>query len=164
MALNRDTVVAAFLLLICGGLAWASLDIREPDYGVLSPATWPRFIVGVMAVLSLIYLVQSLRQAPVEPDAGAPDPDTPKTVAGFFGYWRNVIWCFILFGIYLVAIPYVGILVGGVAFVFALLTALGGFRPWLLHICIAVVSVGGMWATFTFALRVILPRGEWTGI
>ena len=78
MALNRDTVVAIVLLLICGGLAWASLDIREPDYGVLSPATWPRFIVGVMAVLSLIYLVQSLRQVPVEPQ-----PDAPGTGVTF---------------------------------------------------------------------------------
>ena len=57
----------------------------------------------------------------------------------------------------------VGILIGGMAFVFALLTALGGFRTWPLHIAIAVISVGGMWATFTYALRVILPRGEWTG-
>ena len=158
MALNRDTVVAVVLLLICGGLAWASLDIREPDYGVLSPATWPRVIVGVMAVLSLIYLVQSLRQ---EPDR--PRPDAPKTAAAFFAYWRNVIWCFLLFGLYLLAIPYVGILLGGVAFVFALLTALGGLRNWLLHIAIAAISVGGMWTVFTFALRVFLPRGEWTG-
>ena len=158
MALNRDTVVAVFLLLICGGLAWVSLDIREPDYGVLSPATWPRVIVGVMAFLSLIYLVQSVRQGPDQPN-----PEAPTSVAEFFAYWRNVIACFVLFGIYLLAIPYLGILVGGMAFVFALLTALGGFRNWLLHIVIAAISVGGMWSVFTFALRVILPRGEWTG-
>ena len=158
MALNRDTIVAVFLLLICGGLGWASLDIREPDYGVLSPAAWPRVILGVMAFLSLIYLIQSLRQGP-----DAPNPEAPKSVGEFFAYWRNVIWCFVLFGVYLVAIPYLGILVGGMAFVFALLTALGGFRNWLLHILIAAISVGGMWAVFTFALRVFLPRGEWTG-
>ena len=158
MALNRDTIVAVFLLLICGGLGWASLDIREPDYGVLSPAAWPRVILGVMGFLSLIYLIQSLRQGP-----DAPNPEAPKSVGEFFAYWRNVIWCFVLFGVYLVAIPYLGILVGGMAFVFALLTALGGFRNWLLHILIAAISVGGMWAVFTFALRVFLPRGEWTG-
>ena len=48
--------------------------------------------------------------------------------AGFYGYWRNVIWCFVLFGAYLVAIPYVGMAVGGAAFVFLLLSALGGLR------------------------------------
>ena len=157
MALNRDSIVAICLLVICGGLAFASLDIREPDYGQLSPATWPRVIIGVMALLSTIFLVQSLR-------AG---PDAPREaiggVSGFISYWRNVLWCFVLFGAYLISIPYVGILLGGVAFVFLLLTALGGFRNALLHLIVAVVTVGGMWALFTFALRVILPRGEWTG-
>ncbi len=158
MALNRDTLVAVFLLLVCGGLAWASLDIREPNYGVLSPATWPRGIVGVIAFLSIIYLVQSLRQGPDEPN-----PAPPKGMVAFLSYWQNVIWCFVLFTIYLVSIPYVGLLVGGVAFLFALLTALGGLRSWLLHIAIALITVGGMWLLFTQALQVFLPRGEWTG-
>jgi predicted membrane-bound spermidine synthase len=60
-------------------------------------------------------------------------------------------------------IPYLGMLVGGMLFVFLLLSALGGWRPILLHAAIALISVGGMWTLFTFALRVILPRGEWTG-
>ncbi len=157
MTLNRDSIVAICLLVICGGLAWASLDIREPDYGVLSPAVWPRVIVGVMTVLGVIFLVQSLRAGPDAPREGF------GGAAGFYGYWRNVIWCFVLFGAYLIAIPYVGILLGGMAFVFLLLTALGGVRNTVLHIVIALATVGGMWAVFTFALRVILPRGDWTG-
>lgn len=158
MALNRDTLCAIFLLLACGGLMMASLEIREPDYGVLSPATWPRVIIGVMSILSLIYLVQSVRQGP-----DAPNPEAPRGFAEFFAYWRNVIWCFVLFAAYMIAIPYLGILVGGVTFVFLLLTALGGPRPYILHGAIALVSVGGMWLLFTEVLRVILPRGEWTG-
>ena len=56
-------------------------------------------------------------------------PDAPSaTSRAFLGYWRNVIWCFVLFGAYLLAIPYLGMLIGGVLFVFALLTALGGVR------------------------------------
>jgi hypothetical protein len=159
MTLNRDSFVAIFLLLVCGGLMVASFEIREPDYGQLSPATWPRVIVGVIAALSFIYLVQSLRQGPDVPRDGA-----PKGLSEFFAYWRNVIWCFLLFGGYLLAIPFLGMLVGGVLFVFGLLTALGGIRNWLLHGAIALISVGGMWLVFTFALEVILPRGAWTGV
>ena len=158
MALNRDTLCAIVLLLVSGGLMVASFDIREPNYGQLSPAAWPRVIVGVMALLSLIYLLQSLRQGP-----DTPDPDAPKGMAEFLAYWRNVIWVFVLFGAYLLVIPYLGMLVGGMLFVFLLLSALGGWRPILLHAAIALISVGGMWTLFTFALRVILPRGEWTG-
>ncbi|MEM0990697.1 MAG: tripartite tricarboxylate transporter TctB family protein [Pseudomonadota bacterium] len=158
MTLNRDIIVAVVLLLICGGLSVASLDIREPNYGQLSPATWPRIILAVFGLLSFIYLIQSLRQGPDQPD-----PEAPQGVSAFLSYWRNVIWCFVLFGAYLIAIPYVGILVGGMGFVFLLLTALGGFGRAPLHLVIAGVTVGGMWSIFTYALNVILPSGEWTG-
>ena len=51
--INRDTVVAILLLVGCGVLLDASFDIREPDYGQLSPATWPRTIVGILTILSI---------------------------------------------------------------------------------------------------------------
>jgi len=62
--INRDTLVAIFLLVVCGVFLTASFDIREPDYGQLNPATWPRTIIGVLTLLSLIYLVQSIRKGP----------------------------------------------------------------------------------------------------
>ena len=37
----------------------ASFEIREPDYGVLSPAAWPRLIIIIIGGLSVIYLIQS---------------------------------------------------------------------------------------------------------
>ena len=115
-------------------------------------------LVAVLSLLSMVYLIQSLRQGP-----DTPDPEAPKGVGAFFAYWRNVIWVFVLFAAYLVAIPYLGLLIGGVLFVFLVLSALGGWRPVILHAAIALISVGGMWTLFTFALRVFLPRGEWTG-
>ena len=86
--INRDTLIAVFLLLVCGIFIWASFDIREPDYGTLKPSTWPRVILGVLSVLSLIYLVQSLRQDPEETDG------RPPGLAGWLSHWRNVLWCF----------------------------------------------------------------------
>ena len=158
---NRDTVVAILLLVGCGVLLNASLDIREPDYGQLSPAAWPRTVVGVLAFLSLIYLVQSIRR-------GVPEEPAEKVTHGlgeWIAHWRNVFFVFALFLAYLVALPWLGMLVGGVAFVFLLLNALGGWSPdrLALHAAIAVVSVGGMWSIFTFGLGVLLPRGELFG-
>ena len=158
MALNRDTIVAIVLLLICGGLMAASYEIREPNYGQLSPAAWPRAIIVALTILCGIFLIQSLMKGP-----DSPNPNAPKGLSAWFAHWRNVIWVFILFLAYLFAIPWIGMLLGGMLFVFALLSALGGFQRVLLHIAIAVVSVGGMWTLFTFGLRVILPRGELTG-
>ena len=167
--LNRDTWVAIALLLACGVFLWASFDIREPDYGQLSPATWPRVIIGVMSLLSFIYLVQSLRQgsdrAGDSPESGREHGERPRGLLGAVVYWRNVLWCFALFLAYLLTLPLLGMLLGGTAFVFLLLNALGGWRPrqLALHAAIAVVSVGGMWSLFTFGLGVILPEGEILG-
>ncbi len=168
--LNRDTIIALCLLLISGALMVASFDIREPDYGQLSPAAWPRVIVIALAVLSLIYLVQSLAGTPGGghlplTDDGPESPVgevKPAGAVGFLGYWRNVIWCFSLFLAYLLAMPFLGMLIGGVLFVFLLLNALGGWRSkqLALHAGIALIAVGGMWILFTFGLRVPLPTGE----
>ena len=166
-SLNRDTIIAIFLLLVSGGLMIASFDIREPDYGQLSPATWPRTIVVALAVLSLIYLLQSVRKpgsTDLPETAGGNEANNTESrvgAAGFFGYWRNVIWCFVLFLAYLLTMPYLGMLIAGVSFAFLLMTALGGWEPrrLALHAAIAIACVGGMWTLFTFGLKVPLPPG-----
>ena len=161
-SVNRDTIVAIALLVACGGLYMATLEIREPDYGQLSPATWPRLIIAIVTFLSTIYLVQSVRRGPT--------PDDEKTewtgFAAFFSKWRNVLSVFALFLGYLLILPWVGMLLGGAAFVFLLLSVLGPFsgRDVIIHIIIALLTVGGMWLLFTYGLGVILPRGELTGI
>lgn len=160
--LSRDSYVAVFLLLVAGVFFWASFDIRQPDYGVLMPSTWPRIIIGVLAFLSVIYLIQSLR-APSEDtvEGGKEDDLATPGLGGFFAYWRNPIICFATFLGFLVTLPVLGSLIGGVAFVFVLLGFLGGWSPRQLavHALVAIGAVGGMWAVFTFGLGVLLPTG-----
>ena len=156
--LNRDTIVAIFLLLFCGVFIWASFDIRTPDYGVLKPSTWPQVILGVMTLLCLIYLVQSVKAGP---DEDAVDPTREPGLVGFFKYWQNPIKCFVMFFIFLYTLPILGMLIGGVSFVFILMTLLGGWAPRQLitHAIISVCAVGAMWSLFTFGLEVMLPEG-----
>ena len=158
MTFNRDSVVALCLIMASGGLMVASFDIREPDYGVLSPAAWPRLIIIIMGVLSVLYFVQSLRM---------PKTDTSNTqkknLFEFMDYWRNVFAVFIIFAAYLVALPFLGMLIGNIAFSFVLLSVLGGWRPFIVHGLVAIGTSGGMWLLFTYALEVFLPRGSLTG-
>ncbi len=158
MTFNRDSVVALCLIMASGGLMVASFDIREPDYGVLSPAAWPRLIITIMGVLSVLYFVQSLRM---------PKTDTSNTqkknLFEFMDYWRNVFAVFIIFAAYLVALPFLGMLIGNIAFSFVLLSVLGGWRPFIVHGLVAIGTSGGMWLLFTYALEVFLPRGSLTG-
>ena len=80
--LNRDTVIAVILMLFCGVFFWASFDIREPDYGVLPPSAWPRVILGLLALLSVIYLVQSLRHGVPDRQENATDASNFRQVGG----------------------------------------------------------------------------------
>ncbi len=159
---NRDTAIAIVLLMACGVFLAASFEIRQPDYGQLSPATWPRVIIAILTVLTLIYLVQSIRRGVPE---APPEEDGPKSITEFVAHWRNIFWVFALFFVYLLSMPYLGMLIGGLAFVFLLLNALGGWQPrqLVLHAIIALVTVGGMWSLFTFGLHVFLPPGEIIG-
>jgi TRAP-type C4-dicarboxylate transport system permease small subunit len=157
--LNRDAWLAVFLLLFTGFMFWASFEIREPDYGVLPPSAWPRVILIVFGILTTIFLVQSLRAG-----SGAlrdEEEDRPTTLKGYLAYWRNPIICFSLFAGYLALLPVLGMLLDGMAFVFLLLCALGGWSPRniAIHAAVAVIAVGGMWSLFTFGLHVLLPTG-----
>ncbi len=157
--LNRDAVIAIVLLVFCGVFFWATFDIRQPDYGVLMPSTWPRVIIGVMTVLSMIYLVQSLRSGAEEKEGERGPPLT--NFREWLYYWKNPIWCFGLFFAYLATLPVLGMLIGGVSFVFVLLNVLGGWdwKNLVLHAAVALLAIGGMWSLFTFGLGVLLPPG-----
>jgi hypothetical protein len=158
--LNRDTYVAIVLLLACGVMFWASFDIRQPDYGTLPPSTWPRVILALLALLSLIYLFQSLRARP-ETNGEPEDSEREPGLRGWFAYWRNPIVCFVMFFLYLLTLPVLGMLIGSVAFVFVLMGMLGGWsgRRVLVHAVVALCTVGAMWLLFTFGLGVMLPPG-----
>lgn len=151
-AINRDTVIAVFLLLFCGVFYAASLKIEETSYATIGAEVWPHLILAVLFVLSSIYLFQSVRATPIV---------TTKHEVNFFTRYRNAILCYALFLGFLLTLDTFGMLLGGVAFVFLALSVLGERTPKQLaiHAGVAVVSVGAMWAIFTFALRVILPEG-----
>ena len=163
LPLNNDTIVSLCLIMASGGLMLASLDIREPDYGVLSPAAWPRLIIVIMGVLSVIYFVQSVYGGgSPAPAAGESEP-RPRGFAEFLKYWRNVLAVFIIFGLYLFILPYLGMLIGNILLSLSLLTALGGWRPVVMHLCVALGTSGGMWMLFSYVLEVFQPRGSLTG-
>jgi hypothetical protein len=151
---NRDSIIAILLLMMCGTFFVASFDIRVPDYGTLPPTAWPRAILAFLTILSTIYLVQSIKNP----------PEPTKTTGGLKGLiseFKNPIWCFALYFAFLITLPVLGMLIGGILFVFCMLTVLSGAgrSKFLLHSVIAVLSVGLMWSLFTYALNVMLPEG-----
>jgi len=155
MRINRDVIVAIVLLIICALFINASFNIKEPTFGQMSSALWPRAILAPLTILSFVFLVRSILQTePVSEKRGG--------FGGWLIYYKNPIVCFILFFVFLITMPFFGMLIGGIMFVFVMLTYLGGHRPrdMAIHGTIAIGTVGAMWSIFTFGLGVLLPSGE----
>lgn len=152
--LRADTIIALVILVACAELYRETYSFRAAPFATMSSGTWPRFVLLLLAALTVALLVQSLLSAAVAPAAG------PDAATGPISH-RVALVCFGLFGAFLVVTPWLGMLVAGMLYVFVMQDVLGprdaGSR--LMHLVIAVLSVGGMWAVFTFALRVILPEG-----
>jgi len=152
--LNRDAIIAILLLMLCGVLFWQTFNIREVPFSQVGSEVWPRFVLLLMAVLSVVYLFKSLSE---------PRPASePFSLRSWLKAYRNPIICFVMFFIFLLALPYLGMLLAGILFVFITQTLIGGASPRRLvtHALVSVLAVGGMWSIFTYALRVILPGGE----
>ncbi|HIC80879.1 MAG TPA: hypothetical protein EYP07_07930 [Kiloniellaceae bacterium] len=158
---NRDVVVALLLLLFCGVFFWESFNIQLTDYGQMNSRVWPRLILGALLIATLVYLWQALRGEVAEAGIAGRGEVGGGGLLGWVARYRNALTCYALFLGFLLTLPILGMLIGGVLFVFLALTVLGPptLRLVPLHAAIALGTVGAMWAVFTFGLRVFLPEG-----
>ena len=154
-SLIRDTVIALVLLAVTSIYFWETFNIPDPGYASMGSAIWPRVILVPLFVLCVAYLIQSLKRK-AEADG------EPFSFRGTLAMYQNPIYCFVIFFIFLLVIDYLGMLIAGLLVTFALLTAIGNRTPraLLMHLVISVVSVGLVWALFTYVLRLYMPEGE----
>ena len=149
---NRDALVAVILLLFCGAAFWETYNIRTFESSAMDADVWPRLVVGTLTVLCVLYLFQSLRRSERVEVVG---------VRTLIGTYRNALWCFGLFALFLLTLNWLGILIGGFLFVFLCLTVLGNrsLRDHVIHALIALMTVATTWLVFSYALEVFLPQG-----
>ena len=152
--LNADVVIALLLLTISAVFFIDTFTYGRAGLAIVGAKLWPRAIMIALGVLSALYLVQSIRKETV--------PSTSQGAKAWVAENCNVIACFALYALFLAALPWLGMLLGGIGFVFATLTVLGhrDMKSHLVHLAVAAFSVGLMWSIFTFALGVVLPEGD----
>ncbi len=155
--INRDVVIAVVLVAFTAVFYGATFFIRSTAYGTVGSEIWPRAILIGLGVLCVLYLINAWRDR--HESRGAPGGGG---LIGWFSTYRNALLCFVTYALFLATVDYLGMLIGGILFVFVLLNLLGGWRPRRLaiHGAIVICTMGAMWAVFTFGLRVILPEGE----
>lgn len=154
MQVNRDTSIAIVLLLVCGALLVNTFQMPPAMFGQMPANLWPRMILVPLTILSVLLLIKAQIS---EADESA----EVRSIPAWFTYYKNPIVCFALFFVFLITMPILGMLIGGLLYVFITLSFLGGWAPkqMLHHGLVSAVFVIGMWAIFTQLLGVFLPEG-----
>ena len=128
MRLHADTIIAGFLILLSAS-AWAGTYALPPaPFGTMGPALFPRVILVLLIPLSVTYFAQNLLR---DLRGDRDDMDAKGFSFGWVREYWNVIISFILFFLFLVALPWTGYILTGFFFIFLMLWVLGprGARP-----------------------------------
>jgi putative tricarboxylic transport membrane protein len=140
-------VLAASLLLFA-----LTLDLKPSPLVPIGPGFYPRIVLGITALLAAALLVFDLL-ATVRPEAAQG------------ANYTLVLTVFVIFGVYVGALPFLGFRLATVVFVAALQSVLDpprSRRGWILIALTALLTSAVCYVVFEKYLQVFLPRGRWT--
>ena len=152
MKLSRDGWGGLVALIGSLLLFWGTLGLKDNPLVPIGPGFYPRIVLGITAVLSL-WLV--LADALAEKQPARSEPLNYPLVALTFA----------VFGLYVVALPYLGFRIATGLYVAATsaLLAPSGAKSWAGVVLLAVLTAFATHLVFERYLLVLLPRGTWTG-
>ncbi|MGE0750188.1 MAG: tripartite tricarboxylate transporter TctB family protein [Variibacter sp.] len=163
MILGRDGIAGLVCLAISIWLLVLTRGLPPAVMVPIGPAAYPRIVLGIMALLSAIMIVNDVlasraaaAAAPVTPAAPSARPNYPLVLATF-----------VAFGIYVLLLPYLGFRITTFLFVAALQVILDRPRSWprwLLVVAVAFATTLVCHFVFEDYLSVLLPRGDWSGV
>lgn len=142
------------MLVLTRGLPQSSFVPIGPDF-------YPRIVLVIMAVLSVILIGSDLWQQRKPAAATAP---AAKPAAEMRNY-RMVVITFAVFAGYVVLLPLVGYRIATFVFMAALQAMMEpprSVRRWAVVILSALATAVITYIVFQHYLSVLLPRGKWT--
>ncbi|MGQ7249228.1 tripartite tricarboxylate transporter TctB family protein [Halomonas sp. V046] len=154
--ITKDRALAVAMLILCGIFYAESGNIRPPTtWQTYGSAMFPRLLLGVIAVLSILILIRSVLEKRAE---------TQKlTWLAAYQWIKNnhkVLLLFTLFGIYAAVLPLAGYLVSTIVFLacaIGLLLGLDSRRKSLLTITVSLTAGLAIYVVFQFGLNIWLP-------
>ena len=153
MKLSKDGWTGLAVLAASLVFFWLTLELRPNPLVPVGPGFYPRIVLGLTAFLSLALVVFDLA-------------DGKKSVSKSENLnYGLVLAVFVIFGLYVGVMPYVGFRIATFAFVAALQAALEpprGARAWALVGVTALATAAASYFLFERYLQVLLPRGRWT--
>ena len=153
MKLSREGWTGLAALAASLVLFGLTLDLKSNPLVPIGPGFYPRIILGLTAVLAAALVVFDLRNV------------GKQVVAQAAPNYALVLVVFVIFGLYVGALPFLGFRIATFVFVAALQATLEpprGVRGWLVVAVTALLTTAVSYVLFERYLQVLLPRGRWT--
>ncbi|WP_377887990.1 tripartite tricarboxylate transporter TctB family protein [Alkalihalobacillus sp. R86527] len=157
LSVKRDLINSLVILLFCGLAYYGSSMIPERSLGKTEGDFFPNIIIFTLTFLSLLLLIKSIYQSfKLEKE----NKNNTITVKDKIKENRKVIITFLLFGLYILVMPYIGYFVSSVTFLFLLYLLLSPHKKKLWQVFLGILGVTYL-LSFIFQkfLLVFLPTG-----
>jgi putative tricarboxylic transport membrane protein len=160
--LTRDSISGLVCLAISLFLLALTFNLPPAAMVPIGPAFYPRVVLSLTAILSLILIALDVRAGLALRAAGTRPPPSAST-----SNYRLVFATFVLFGLYIALLPPLGFRISTFLFVLALQITLEWPKTpmrWLLALIVALGTSAVCHFVFEDYLQVLLPRGSWSGM
>jgi hypothetical protein len=161
--LTRDGVAGLVCLAISIWFLLLTRGLPPAIMVPIGPAFYPRVVLSITALLSVVLIGLDVLAAPRRRAAAAAAPE----VAAPRPNYLLVLATFLEFGLYIALLPELGFRIATFLFVLALQVTLEwphSWKRWALAVIIAIATALVCHLVFEDYLSVILPRGSWSGL
>jgi len=162
MQFSRDSAAALICLALSLFMLYLTRGLPQSELVPIGPDFYPRIVLGITAVLSVLMIVidvLAMRRIRGITQA-APQAAAPKN-------YRLVVLTFIVFGLYVALLSWLGYRISTFLFVAILQPLLErprSLRGWVIVFVTAAATALVTFVVFEDYLQVLLPRGTLTGI
>ena len=168
LTLTKDRALALAMLAITGILLAETRNIAPPtSWQPYGSALFPRILLGIIAILSLLLLVRTFLAPSAKLLKGepkrlrrSPTAWVKHTPAAWIKHNSTVLSLFGLFGLYTLLLPLIGYLPATLAFLMSSLALLLGIdtrRKWIINLAVSCSIAPLVYVIFRFVLNVWLP-------
>ncbi|MEZ5862753.1 MAG: tripartite tricarboxylate transporter TctB family protein [Geminicoccaceae bacterium] len=138
-----DVVLGIFVMLLCVAFLLGTIGLPDSPYEPLGPASFPRGIAVILAILAALVLLRGARRRGTRAGGARPTWSKGATLAvATYGLT-------ILFGLALSS-GWIGYRIGSIVFLLAATMLLAGARRGMLPIALALAVVLGLGTHFVF--------------